>query len=127
MPNAQSTKGDTDSLPVLHPGDGPLKPVPNLYEALGLRRPHPGSVWRICSRGTVRAGRLPALHVQGGWHSTKDALAAWLELGTAAALNDSRSKVVIDEELRAAGLLDSSPSAASDEELHDGSPQSNNP
>ena len=90
------------------------------------RRPHPGSAWRICSRGTVRAGRLPALHVQG-WHSTKDALAAWLELGTAAALNDSRSKVVIDEELRAAGLLDGSPSAASDEELHDGSPQSNNP
>jgi hypothetical protein len=107
MSASATSRKSLATLPVLHPGDGSLVPVSKLFEELGLRRPHPSSIWRFCARGTARAGRLPALHVLGCWHSTAEALTAWLERGTAAALNKSAANNASDEELRDAGLLDS--------------------
>ena len=114
MPNARTTHPTnrrSGSLPVLHPGDGKLTPVSKLFEDAGLRRPHPSSIGRVCTRGNALAGRLPALRVLGAWHSTKEALTAWLECGTAAALNKSAANNASDEELRDAN--------ASDDELRD--------
>ena len=73
MPTPSTPRDVPPSLPVLHPGVGDLVPVSRLFENLGLRRPHPSSIWRICARGNARAGRLPALRVLGAWHSTEEA------------------------------------------------------
>lgn len=109
MPIPTRSQTTQSNLEVLHPGDGALKPVTKLFEGRGLKRPHPSTIWRICVRGTSRAGRLPALRILGAWHSTAEALAGWLERGTAAALNKSTSNVDTDEKLRDAGVLDAPP------------------
>ena len=55
-----------------------LKPVVELLKDLTGRRPSPATIWRWCSKGTKRGGRLPAFKVLGTWHSTRAALLQWL-------------------------------------------------
>lgn len=57
---------------------GELRPVSLLARDLTGRRPSSATISRWCGDGTRSRGRLPALHVFGCWHTTREALQAWL-------------------------------------------------
>ena len=93
----------------LDPSADDLRPVAVLCQRLTGRRPSPATIWRWCSRGTRRAGRLPAVRVFGTWHSTSEALMAWLQNDSQqpspAADDPAERSEATTRRLRAAGLI----------------------
>jgi hypothetical protein len=92
------------------PGSDELRPVVELFNALTGKRPSPATVWRICTRGNKRAGKLPALKVLGAWHSTRPTLLQWLQAGADRSVRGvegrSTKRVASTEKrLREAGLI----------------------